>query len=181
MKGCQSNNLFQRTAWVITIIGLAGFGSIHAGSPVFFECSNSASPVISDRSDLIRGYCDGELAQRTMTLENLMRAMENVQKALRAITVSRSSELSGPESLSAKMSVYADSIGFVSRSAKQFPPKKNPEKIDQYLAMYDELNVHVSGMKSVISMKDQAGSKEDMAKFYSRLTGTCKTCHANFR
>jgi hypothetical protein len=160
---------------VLSLVMIGCFIAItHAAPKKFFECSNPISPAVSDRSDKIRSCCDGELQQ--------MLAMENIRKALRAVTVNRSAELSGPADVSGKMECYVSSIEYITGVVKTFPPDKNQDKSDQYYAMLDNLNTYVGQMQQNVSvLSEQSGSKDKLTTEYSRFVGTCRSCHANFR
>lgn len=183
MNCLQSGKRWLLVIPLVVVIGVAVFceRACRAEAEIFFECSNPKSPAASDRSDLIRSRCDGEVIQQPMTLRNLMTALEKFQQALRALTVSRASELDGPATPAAKMAGYVDSIAFITKAARKFPQPKNPERKDEYQKMFSDLNVYVTEMQKVLNVSEDPGSKGQMAKFYTRFTGTCKSCHTNFR
>lgn len=183
MRCSQSDTRCFLVVSLVVVIGVAVIceRGCRAEAEIFFECSNPISPVASDRSDLIRAQCDGEVIQQPLTLRNLMTALEKFQQALRAITVSRSSELGGPTTPAAKMAGYVDSIAFITKAARKFPQPKNPDRKDEYQKMFSDLNIYVTEMQKVVNVSEDSGSKGQMAKFYTRFTGTCKSCHTNFR
>ncbi|MBN1296481.1 hypothetical protein JXA80_06850 [bacterium] len=175
-----SGTVITSIASVMVMMGICLSGvmdGVTIGKDAFFICSNPISPMISDRSDFVSPCCDGQVETQALTAANLMVAMESVLKAFRAVSLGRSGELTGPETVSGKVSCYVDSIEFVSQAMVQFPPQKNKENIAAYNELLNDLNARAVFLSLMIRSDD----KGQAASAFVSLKETCARCHANFR
>lgn len=164
----------------LIVLGICISWGARSAGPVkstFYVCSNSGSPAAFDRSDFVPPCCDGTVETKPLTRKNLMQALDSVSRALRAVSIGRGGEVSGPETLAGKADCFARSIAFIAGAMGSLPPEKSQDNPTDYATLLNNLTARGRAVQTYIGMND----KEKSVIAYKEYQKTCGQCHAVFR
>lgn len=136
-------------------------------SEFVYVCMDQERPCISGTSGLCP-HCGKETVKKQLTIETLMESLAAITKVMnKDISAGKIDYLRG----------HAESILFISSKLTLLPPKKNTEKVNDYMKFAGELAEKANAMIVASESKDDAALKTNLKSFEA----LCKSCHSVFR